>query len=539
MFVCQNCNKLCKSAAGLKNHGRVHKNIILNESLVSINDPLASVDELFTFNDSLFDNNPFNEDEDQKYDEKLVENTNKNDLIIDLLDETKRFRFQSGHKFKIFHLNINSLRAAMKNFEIQRILDSCAFDILLLNETKLDSNVPDKYFLHKKYYAIRRDRDDSTRGGGILVFVKKSYVIKSIVKSSNFELLSFNLQVRNSYFQFVCAYRSPKVSQVEFLSYLETHLALNMNMSQPIFIIGDLNMNLLASDDGLISVNGKLLKEFIDNYSFKCHINKPTRTASYLSKRNGTTRVSSTLIDVLLSNTSYNIQTVIIDNHISDHMAIFCSIEVKSESKISPLTKMARDLRPPSLQCIYDCISVSNFTPIYSATNVREMWLLFYNVINDAMNKSAPVKKMNVKGRNIDHHPWVDTELLNAKQSTDKAYKQAKHQIDSKMNQVIWLNFTQKKQFLNKLYNQKMIHYFETKNSNDFKNSKKFYEFYSSFINLKSSKNDTNISEIIVDGKRISDKKDICNNFNFHFTNICSNSNINKCESANFIFKHF
>jgi hypothetical protein len=137
MYVYQICDKLCKSAAGLKNHGKVHKNIILNESFASTNDSLAGVDKLFTFDDSLFDNSPFNGEEDQQNDEKLVDNASKNDLTVYLLDETKRFRFKSGHKFKIFHLNINSLRAAMKHFEIQRILDSCAFDILFLNETKL------------------------------------------------------------------------------------------------------------------------------------------------------------------------------------------------------------------------------------------------------------------------------------------------------------------------------------------------------------------------------------------------------------------
>ena len=84
-----------------------------------------------------------------------------------------------------------------------------------------------------------------------------------------------------------------------------------------------------------------------------------------------------------------------------------------------------------------------------------------------------------------------------------------------------------------------MINYFKNKSQNDFKNSKKFWSFYSSFIKIKSSKNNQSIDMINVDGKNVSSAKEIANEFNHFFTNFKEDDIPNKFESSKFIFKHF
>ena len=44
--------------------------------------------------------------------------------------------------------------------------------MFLLNETKLDDEIPDSFYLNKHYNSIRRDRRRN-RGGGFMVFIRK------------------------------------------------------------------------------------------------------------------------------------------------------------------------------------------------------------------------------------------------------------------------------------------------------------------------------------------------------------------------------
>lgn len=68
------------------------------------------------------------------------------------------------------HLNINSLFS--KCFELNQVLELDNFDLIFLNETKLDESVPNSFFVPTNYNLLRRDRKEKG-GGGVMVLVKK------------------------------------------------------------------------------------------------------------------------------------------------------------------------------------------------------------------------------------------------------------------------------------------------------------------------------------------------------------------------------
>ena len=79
--------------------------------------------------------------------------------------------------------------------------------------------------------------------------------------------------------------------------------------------------------------------------------------------------------------------------------------------------------------------------------------------------------------------PWFDGELLLLRAKKDKLYaKWLVHKDDPSIES----KFCELKIFYNKLLRKKQIDYFKNKKSNDFKNSKKFWEFYRSHMKLKS-----------------------------------------------------
>ncbi len=98
---------------------------------------------------------------------------NVSDSLDNKMDSwLENVRSVSEHNnFKILHLNINSM---FNKFEhVFSLLNEFNFDIIALNEVKLDNTIPDKLYQHPKYNLKRRDRD--SHRGGIMIYVKKCY----------------------------------------------------------------------------------------------------------------------------------------------------------------------------------------------------------------------------------------------------------------------------------------------------------------------------------------------------------------------------
>ena len=85
-----------------------------------------------------------------------------------------------------------------------------------------------------------------------------------------------------------------------------------------------------------------------------------------------------------------------------------------------------------------------------------------------------------------------------------------------------------------------MKEYFESKGINDFKNNKKYWEFYSTSIKIKSCKSEEFLPSVFIyESQEYSDSEEIGNIFNTFFTSLSSTSLADTNESKNFIDKTF
>ena len=90
--------------------------------------------------------------------------------------------------------NINSL--GNKFGEVMEWIQ--AFDILTIQETKLDKSFPDSQFAVDGYNMFRRDRKKG--GGGIMVYIRKSIPSHRIrVKSNEVEVMLIDIQLGQQY----------------------------------------------------------------------------------------------------------------------------------------------------------------------------------------------------------------------------------------------------------------------------------------------------------------------------------------------------
>lgn len=105
------------------------------------------------------------------------------------------------------------------------------------------------------------------------------------------------------------------------------------------------------------------------------------------------------------------------------------------------------------------------------------------------LEKYAPETKIFLKGYEF---PWIDDDLLRIRNKRNVSYKELAKNKQNELTEELKRQFNYWKNMFECLYEQKLIEYFEKKKTKDFKNSRLFWEFYSSFIKLKSDKSNTN-----------------------------------------------
>ena len=178
-------------------------------------------------------------------------NCSSNDFKEQLVYVPKKFTsyierlkcFKNSNDFTILHLNINSINSKTKQYELNEILKLKTFDIIVLNETKLDESTPASFLKSSNYGILRRDRNGN--GGGVMVL--EEYKIINSENSLEFESILLKLNVGGLNFNFLACYKSPSDDEEQFIDHLETAI-FALDPSEPLFIIGDLNMNLLNKD---------------------------------------------------------------------------------------------------------------------------------------------------------------------------------------------------------------------------------------------------------------------------------------------------
>ena len=222
---------------------------------------------------------------------------------------------------KMAHLNIRSLKNRSHSIQVKNLVSEHDFDILTLSETWLNGSVDNSEISIPGYTIKRLDRQNKT-GGGVCVFIKEIYKVKQLSKlssisSGGFHQLWLSIQI-NKYKSFiVCtAYRPPDCPLDCFDQELSESFISALTLGKDIFILGDLNCNVLDISDG----NARALMDFCSTFNLTQVIKQPTRR----------TDLSETLIDVIIVTNKYLVKTSgVRPVTISDHDLAFITLNLK------------------------------------------------------------------------------------------------------------------------------------------------------------------------------------------------------------------
>ena len=87
---------------------------------------------------------------------------------------------------KIANLNVNNLNV---NDEIRILLAETPFDILSINESKIDWLISDSEICSQNYTVLRHDRN--RQGGGVALYIRNNipYLVRQGLVSANLEMI--------------------------------------------------------------------------------------------------------------------------------------------------------------------------------------------------------------------------------------------------------------------------------------------------------------------------------------------------------------
>ena len=417
----------------------------------------------------------------------------------------------------VLQINIHSIKTKMQY--VDSILMAKNVDVLCVSETFLDEDTPPSFYKNANYNKpLRRDR--GKLGGGLLVYVRLGFKIEEIERSLDFETIMFSLSVENNTYNFISAYKPPSDSNEEFIGHLES-LLVNVDPAQPLFIIGDLNMDLLSSA-------GDELKDFMVNNGMKNAVRTSTRIATNFYKKKNEYRTSSTLIDVILYNDhDLHERTVVLDCPFSDHSFVASSLKITKIKLVQPAI-MGRSLSEPILEQIRLAIDALELR-VSLRHNADTNWCYIKQRIVAVINKYAPLKLKLTK--NAKQFPWIDKELIIVKKL------HSHHHASWKMTQLatdheLYREYRSMYQSLNR---SKIKEYFASQTQKDFKNTKKFWQFYSSLIKIKSDKSASPAMPdcMINNNIEFNGDDEISTMLNSFFTTIssCSTASHDECEN--------
>jgi len=131
--------------------------------------------------------------------------------IPDLNSSRETTKLNKG--IRIGHINVRDILLRNKKDEVRKLLEQHNYDILAITETWLWKEINDEGINIDGYNSYREDRPSiktyNTRGGGILVYIEKSYTVELVPHffTNNDKVQAIKLKITKHHMKPVIVYQ--------------------------------------------------------------------------------------------------------------------------------------------------------------------------------------------------------------------------------------------------------------------------------------------------------------------------------------------
>ena len=422
-----------------------------------------------------------------------------------------------NYNVRSFHSNGNAFIGAINAFDLR-------FDCIVLTETW---NTDDNCVLcnipgYTSFHTYRPKNHLYSSSGGVSILCNdvtinhKTFNSDLSICDANIETCVLDLFFGKRTITIVAVYRPPQGCKQQFLTELERILDLvNINSNQ-IILLGDINLNLLLSDEPRICDYMSMLY----SKSMFSLIDKPTRYPPDLSST-----VRPSLLDHIWTNYYNVLNCGLIDYDKSDHLPVYCVLKISSFTCNYDKIKIeSRPFSEENLTKLTNALNNTNWDEILDYDDPENSIDIFSNKLNSLYVKFFPLKVKHVSDKRL-KNKWITREvkvLINKK--SDACKKMRNGDISRKQNNRI-------KNDVNQLVNKAKHDYFINSLKAYQNNMKKSWKIVHDLMGKKKSKHE--IMKILDDNNEIEDSKEIVNKFADFFSNVGLNLDNNLAHNDN------
>ena len=409
----------------------------------------------------------------------------------------KKIRIKNINRITIATLNINFFAP---KFEQLKAVIGKNLDILVFQETKLDSTFPEDQFIIDGYSPPYR-LDRNKHGGGVIIYVREDIPSKKLTKhnfTKNVEGLFIEINLRKTKLLLFGSYRSdnPKfgIKPVDFFE--QVGLALDTYSNYDKFLLaGDFNVD--EKED--------ILQEFLAEHNARNLVKDKTCFKNLDNQ---------SCIDLFLTNCNLSFQnTTAFVSGLSDVHRMVVTVFKTTFPKAPPKIIEYRNYK----QFIQADFQYELKEKLMSEEEID--YSNFERIFLEVLNKHAPIKKKTVRAND---KPFMTKALRKAimrRSALKNKYVNMKTEETEKA-------FKKQKNYTNKLLWKEKKKYFSNLDLNKITDNKKFWNTIKPFFSNGSSKSSK--ITLVEDDEIITEDKKIAEKFNDYFIDAVSALDIQK-----------
>ena len=444
----------------------------------------------------------------------------KNSFYYDLSSFSKLLKNAHSSNLNLFNTNARSLVQNISEFtaffHYLKNENDFSFDIITFTETWADSNL--EGLLQIEHYKSEfKHKVSKKEGGGLAIYINEAvkYKIRTdlifpIEKQNEYDALFVELSSsepsgKNTLVGNI--YRSPSFDNIkEFTKHLKKLIEVINTENKNVILMGDFNIDLLK---GNTSIPTACFSDMMISNGMIPKITLPTRVTLH----------TATLIDHMYSNTQCNNPIAgTIKTNITDLYSNFIFIPAKTAKQKHPKYISFRRSNTQSLQNFKRELKETDFSCVFT-DDPSKAYSSFLKIINSLRDKHMPIVTKRFNRYNHRICPWVTKGIMTSLKNKDKLSNRIRKSKDQGNLEILRERYSNYQRIYRKVLRSAKYLYWQQKFKeckSDMKNTWKNLNFV---LGRQSNKNEFP-NYFSVNGNKISNPKNIANEFNNYFVNI-------------------
>ena len=305
----------------------------------------------------------------------------------------------------------------------------------------------------------------------------------------------------------------------EFFDHFEKLIKAIDNENKEMYILGDLNCDLLRPDKDY-NIPTKKIKSLYELYQLSQLIDEATRV----------TMTTTSLIDHMVTNIPEKLSdSGVIHTGISDHSLIFAIRKISVIKKQENIVEMRKMKNFNEENFVAELLKQHWEQVYFFAEDPNDMWEIWKKIFVEVLDKHAPLQCKKIRSKKV---PWITSDIKKLINTRDKLKRKS---ISTNLEND-WFDYKTSRNKVNIELRNAKKEYYSSKIAGQKFNPKKAWKSINNLLGRQNKP--TVVNEINLGEKNFTTPKDIAEGFNDYFSNIGPDL-ASKIDTSNYNFETY